>query len=145
MVTVMRKTYADFALWVPFWSRMVKRLRFHGRVLNQDGELVLVEIYGPPNYEAWEASYGCFRTGAIMKNLIDQGRLDRNMKMIRTMAKANPKAWALIYQADVRMRLEKSVHIKAMLIKKHEEALANGWRANFDPASRVEHGVGNHD
>ena len=31
--------YADFAIWVPFWHRMIKMKRFMGQVLDEHGVL----------------------------------------------------------------------------------------------------------
>ena len=39
VVTIMMSVYADFALWVPFWKRMLKKKRFMGRVADEHGEL----------------------------------------------------------------------------------------------------------
>ena len=41
--------YVDFALWVPFWQRMIKTKRFMGQALDDKGVLQTVEILGPPD------------------------------------------------------------------------------------------------
>ena len=56
-VTIMMSVYADFALWVPFWKRMLKKKRFMGRVPDEHGELQTVEILGPASFDAWETCY----------------------------------------------------------------------------------------
>ena len=48
VVRVLGRIYCDFALWVPFWNRMVKALKFQGKVINEHGEIILVEILAPP-------------------------------------------------------------------------------------------------
>ena len=56
MVTVLRSAFADFAVWVAFWTRMIKRKRFTGTILNTLGEIVSVEMLGPRNDDACESS-----------------------------------------------------------------------------------------
>ena len=126
--------YADLALWVPFWNRMVKALKFQGKVINEHGEIILVEILGPPNIDAWISCYKLFRTSSRMYRLIDEGKLDRYQTKIHTLARKNPHCWALIYQADVGARLEQAPKIKARLIKMHDKALKAGQESTFDPA-----------
>ena len=43
--------YADFAIWVPFWGRLAKRLRFTGTIVDHEGNFRIVELLGPPGYE----------------------------------------------------------------------------------------------
>ena len=76
-------------------------------MVNEFGEVIVVELLGPPNYDPWESSYACFMTGADMIKFIDHGKLVRYMKRIRTWARQYPHCWGLIYQADVRMRPER--------------------------------------
>ena len=56
-VFTMISVYADFALWVPFWKRMLKKKRFMGVVPDEHGELHTVEILGPSSFDAWESCY----------------------------------------------------------------------------------------
>ena len=112
MLTVIDSPYCDFALWVAFWYRFIKRKRFMGTVVNEFGEVIVVELLGPPNYDSWASSYTCFMTGADMIKFIDHGKLVRYMKRIRSWAKQYPHCWGLIYQADVRMRSERCHRIR---------------------------------
>ena len=56
-VFTMISVYADFALWVPFWRRMLKKKRFMGVVPDEHGELHTVELLGPSCFDAWESCY----------------------------------------------------------------------------------------
>ena len=58
--------YADFALWVPHWRRLAKRLKFTATIINEWGERVVVEIMGPGSFELWESSWNVFRTACVM-------------------------------------------------------------------------------
>ena len=73
VVFVLRSIYVDFAIWVAFWSRMVRRKRFTATMVNEFGEIIQVEILGPPTFESWETSYTCFGTGVTMLNVISPG------------------------------------------------------------------------
>ena len=127
--------FVDMAVWVPFWVRFSKRHRFIGMIMNEEGLFEKVEIMGPPTYEAWEACWNIFITACIMFNIIDEGKLRRYMKFIRRLArKHDDKCWPLIYQAEVRMRLERASEIREELEEQHELDLQNGWRTHFNPA-----------
>ena len=90
MVTQVCSPYADVALFVAFWARMIKRERFAGTIVDQYGEIITVELLGPPHYEAWGGSYTCFGTGATMIDIISVGKLTRYQKRIRGWAKQYP-------------------------------------------------------
>ena len=125
--------YADFAIWVPFWGRLAKRLRFTGTIIDHEGNFRLVELLGPPGYDEWEACYIIFRTACLMFGVIEPAVLDRYMKVIRGHARRYPKCWALIYQADVRMRSERAMRIRDELEYQHEIAVENNWPTHFNP------------
>ena len=111
-VTIMMSVYADFALWVPFWKRMLKKKRFMGRVPDEHGELQTVEILGPGSFDAWETCYNVFVTACLMLEIISAGALKRYLLHIKSLVKRFPGCWAVIYQADARMRSEKAPRIK---------------------------------
>ena len=66
-----------------------------------------VEINGPADFEAWRESYSVFRPGCIMFGQISPARLDSYEHHIRSYHERYGRGcWALLYQADVRARLE---------------------------------------
>ena len=73
------------------------------------------------------------RTACIMFGVIEPAVLDRYMKVIRGHARRYPRCWALIYQADVRMRSERAMKIRDELEDQHEIALDNHWPTPFNP------------
>ena len=104
------------AVWVPFWVRFSKRHRFIGMIMNEEGLFEKVEIMGPPACEAWEACWIFVVTARIMFSIIDEGNIRRYMKFIRRLARKNDdKGWPLIYQADVRLGLERAAEIREQL------------------------------
>ena len=99
--------YVDLAIWGPFGRRLQKKLQLCGMVMQADGSFQNVRLYGPPCIEEWVRGFNVFKTGAIMLNAISHATLDNYMKHIVNFARLyGPKVWALIYQADVRARLE---------------------------------------
>ena len=119
----MISVYADFALWVPFWRRMLKKKRFMGVVPDEHGELHTVEIIGPASVDAWESCYNVFITACIMLYIISAGALKRYFLLIKSFVKRFPNCWAVIYQADARMRSDKAPRIKDDLEEKHAIAI----------------------
>jgi len=99
--------YVDFAIWGPHHNRTVKRLRCAGKIFNETGELESKEVYGPPSTHHWNASYTIMRVSFLMLDLLDLGILDSYALTINDFhAKYGEEAWLLIYQCDVRFRLE---------------------------------------
>ena len=68
-----------------------------------------------------------------MFNFIDRTWSIRYQRLINTLAKTYPKCWALIYQADVRMRSEKVDDILDDLETEHAIAQKRNWDSDFDP------------
>ena len=69
-----------------------------------------------------------------MLDIISAGALKRYLLLIKSFVKRFPNCWAVIYQADARMRSEKAPRIKDDLEEKHAIAIKNGWYSSFDPA-----------
>ncbi len=87
-------------------------MRLTGLVIGHQGELKPVEIYGPSGFDDWEQCYHVFRTGCIMLNAVSLSTLDRYRDLIKGYSnRYGAKVWVIIYQADVRARLE---HIERM-------------------------------
>ena len=96
-----RAPYTDMAVWGPYHHRLAKKIRLKGVRLNSLGEIVPVEINGPPDFEAWRESYGVFKTGCIMFGQISPARLDCYEHHIRSYRERYGQGcWALLYQAD---------------------------------------------
>jgi hypothetical protein len=115
--------YVDFAVWGPYGHRIAKKVRMTGLVIGHHGELKPVEIFGPACVEDWEQCFHVFRTGCLMLNAVALGTLDRYRDLIKYYsARYSGKVWVIIYQADVRARLE---HIERMK-RRGMKLVANG-------------------
>ena len=80
-----------------------------------------MEMKGPPDYKTWLMSFRVFRAACIL-NIIGVNALDNyQAKIAHFNQQYGTRVWALLYQADVRMRLEE---MPAMLWELTEEAEA---------------------
>ena len=126
--------YVDLAIWGPYGRRIQKKLRMKGLVLQASGRLATSELYGPPNFEEWMAGWNVFKTGCIMLGEISPAVCDLWSSMIRTYAvRYGQELWPLVYQADVRARLEHLPRVKRMGMLAQEQALAANGTHPFDP------------
>eukprot|EP00959_Pyramimonas_sp_CCMP1952_P062706 1311004-Pyramimonas_sp.AAC.1 len=101
------------AVWGPSYHRLQKKIRLKGSRLHPSGTITPVELYGPCDYETWAECYAVFKTGALMFNQLTPARLDAYEKHIRHYHERYGRdQWAIIYQADVRARLELSERLR---------------------------------
>ena len=133
MVNERNSAYADLAIFVPFGSRLAKSIRMHGQRVGPDGEIYVLEIYGPPNIDEWCRCWHIFRTCAIMYDIISVELLDQYEAMIRQFVGWYPKCWALIYQTEARTRSEHAPRVRRMLAEQKTEALKKNQDHPYDP------------
>jgi hypothetical protein len=127
--------YIDLALWGPYAGRIFKKLKLRGLVITQSGEFQQVEIGGPPTFAIWDENWDCAITGYTSHKAVPLGILIRYRGRIADLHKRfGPGAWALIYQADVRMRSEHQERIRRHGEEERAQALAAGGSHAYDPA-----------
>ena len=128
-----RSPYVDMAVWGPYHHRLQRKRRLKGVRLNQLGEIQTVELMGPSDFESWRECYAVFKVGAIMFEEIIPARLDAYEKHVRNYHERYGRAcWALIYQADVRARLENAERLRRLGKEEHDKALKAGGTHDFD-------------
>ena len=126
--------YADFAIFGPFGRRIQKRLKTSGLVIGASGALQMQAILGPPTIDDWKASWIVFRTGSIMLDQITPATCDYYMKHIAEYAaRYGPEVWPLVYQSDVRARLEHLARIVRACHAEHKKAISLNAPSEFDP------------
>jgi hypothetical protein len=114
-VLKMGPPYVDFALWGPHGNRIVKKVRMQGTRIRPDGSLGAIEIAGPGCFSDWLQCYGIFRTGAIMMEAILPVYLDQYSDLIKRYSERySASVWPLIYQSDVRARLEQTERLRRL-------------------------------
>ena len=68
--------YVDFAVWCPMWHRNEKKVKLTGMSFDSSGQLKQVEVFGPADFELWEESHDCLKTGILMFSAVDLGWID---------------------------------------------------------------------
>ncbi|CAK0827555.1 unnamed protein product [Prorocentrum cordatum] len=126
--------YTDMAVWGPHHHRIQKKIRLRGVKIAPTGEVTSIELTGPADFEDWRACYAVFKVGCIMFEQITPARLDAYEKHLRGFhERYGRQCWALIYQADVRARLELSERLRRVGKDEKERADATSTFHDFDP------------
>ena len=125
--------YVDFAVFGPHGHRIMKKVKLSGVNIGRDGTLQTVELYGPANIGMWEASYNVLLNVLVMLNAVDLGVfMSYKQHIMKLHDRYSSKVWAIIYQADVRCRLEHMERTRRVLQAQHEEAVAKGQSTDYD-------------
>eukprot|EP00435_Cladocopium_sp_Y103_P047095 s2113_g13.t1 len=125
--------YADFSIFGPFGHRMMKRIKLSGYSIERDGTLKTVELFGPNNLGAWLQSYGVLATCLVMLDAVDLGHLQKYRAHIEKLAERyGSRVWSVIYQGDVRCRLEHMERLKRNLKAEHDRVVASGGKSDYD-------------
>jgi len=128
--------YVDLAVWGPFGRRIQKKLKMSGLVMGADGQLHMSLLYGPPSVEEWVAGWTVFKTGAIMLGTITPSTCDHWAKMVVGYARTyGPALWPLVYQAEVRARLEHLERVRRTGAAEQAAAASTGGTHAYDPKS----------
>ena len=126
--------YADFAIFQPHAARIMKKIRFHGLVLNKAGALAPAELFGPPDIDSWRSCYDVWANAMVMLDAIDLGSLQAYKSRIEMLSVryGDSKVWPLLYQADTRARLEHLPRKRLELLKEHQDAQAAGNSTQYE-------------
>ena len=75
--------FVDFAIFGPHHTRIARKLRFTGLVMNAAGELSRVELAGPTSFGQWDSCLSVFRTTCVMLNISSPAALDSYRDHVR--------------------------------------------------------------
>ena len=126
--------YVDLAVWGPHFMRMHKKVKLSGVIFHPDGTMHPVELMGPPCIESWLASWTVFQNACVMLDLVDLGTLIAYRDTIsRYHSRYGIACWLIIYQTDVRTRLEQMPRNARRLASLHNAALVSGHTTAFTP------------
>ena len=129
-----RPPYVDFGIFGPHGYRIRRKIKLAGLVLGPGGVLQSVEIVGPPTVADWLKCYLVLRTALIMLDQVGLATLDRYSTQLNEYAnRYGPVVWHIIYQADVRARLEHMERVRRIAIDEHAKAVAAGFSHSFEP------------
>ncbi|CAJ1454754.1 unnamed protein product [Effrenium voratum] len=136
LVSTGRTPHCDFAVFGPHGARIMKRIKFHGLVQDKPGQLTRAELYGPPDFSSWKACFDTYCNALILLGTASLGPLTAYRTRIEKLhTRYGNRVWALLYQADVRCRLEHMPRTKMRLLQRHQDAIAAGGVSAFSPAS----------
>ena len=128
--------YADFAVFTPFHMRFLKAYKFMNHILQPDGTYKPVEVPGPPNFDAWEASWKVFANTllglevehlSIKYPVVSQAALEEYHDRFRDLVVEYPTCWHLAVTAEDRCRAEHMPRLKRLI----EEEFRNGLAPTF--------------
>ena len=113
---------------------MMKKIKLSGLTIGTDGQLKTVELQGPQNISMWLQSYQVLSNALVMLDAVDLGTLQKYREKIEKYHdRYGDKIWAVLYQADVRCRLELMERTKCNLAAKHDVAVQQGTTTSYDP------------
>ena len=104
--------YADLAVLMPYGDRLAKRIKLVGRTISADGNVVPLELFGPPTFKHWKRGWCLFITLCRMWDVVTHDTLLEYMDQLDEFDSLYPTCWPLIYQVDVRTRMENVLKIK---------------------------------
>ena len=114
MIEAGENPYVDFSVFGPHGRRALKRLTYHVQAFQPDtGKYVRQELNGPNDLTNWMKCWQVFRTTMLLLTAAMCHSLDAYSEFIREkVATYGQKCWDIIYQADMRMRLEEFERIR---------------------------------
>ena len=128
--------YVDFGIWGPNHHRLLKKLRNTGLQLHAGGVLRTMELAGPPDLHAWMECYRLLTTALVGFEAVGLGPMLDYGRLISTYSERyGSLTWPLLYQCDVRCRLEHMERLRRVLERKFVDATARGQAPSvqFDP------------
>ena len=128
-----RPPYVDFGIFGPHGYRIRRKVKLAGMVLGPGGVLQAIEIVGPPSAHDWMKCYLVLRTALIMLDQVGLATLDRYSSQITEYAnRYGQVVWHIIYQADVRARLEHMERLRRVAVEEAARAVTAGGHHEFD-------------
>ena len=121
-------------MWGPHGTRVARRVKLTGLKLATDGNLRMVELFGPDSVSAWESCHEVWATACLKLDLVGRTLLSKYLRLIRGYeARYTSKVWHIIYQADVRFRSEQLDKTHAKLVLAHSELTTSGGFSTYNP------------
>ena len=129
--------YADFGIWGPHGTRILRRTKLGGLRMDRDGSFRTAELYGPESLAVWQGCWAVWETACIKTGLLSRPVLAEYARHIAYLAtRFGPTVWHIIYQADVRCRSELIGRKRIEAIGEHEKLVSKGHASlsTFDSA-----------
>jgi hypothetical protein len=135
--------FVDFAIWGPYNDRFQRSQMFSGLEVGSDGNLHKIEVRGPATLDLWCEAYDVFASAMLMLGASMPPTIFGYRDFIKTKVKEHGAVcWAVIYQAEVRMRREHLSRIRRTTSQALQKALEKNSNAvitdangnEFDPS-----------
>ena len=95
----------NMGFWGPFGDRLYQRVLSIMWMLMPDGGRLRQKFLGPPTIQQWVSCWLVFQCGMIMLGMADYNTMRDYMEFIKGLvATHGAHCWAIIYQAEARMR-----------------------------------------
>ena len=125
--------YVDFAIWGPHGHRILRKIKLSGATFKPDGSISNIELFGPADFDMWMACYRLLEVALIMLDAVDLGKLQQYRDMMtRYHQRYGNSVWHLLYQADVRTRLEHMDRVRRNATIEHAAAKLGGKDTAFE-------------
>ena len=130
-----RFLYACLSIYGPYGKRMLVKIVYLAYFFMPDGSWQKRELPGPPSYEHWWQVFRVFRITLLLLKAVPPELLDNYIDMVKRFANTyGPRAWFLVYQAEVRMRSEHFERLRRIAERTHDAATTAGGKSEYDPA-----------
>ena len=122
-----RAPYAEFAVFGPFGTRTLRRIKMSNVIMMPGGEFQTIEIHGPGDLACWMKSYDVLASSLIMLDAVRRPRLAKYRAKIEYLHEQfGPATWGVLYQADVRCRGELMDDLHHKHLHHHNNAVTAG-------------------
>ena len=126
--------YVDLALFGPHGHRIQRNLKLTGMHFSPEGELVRVELKGPPSVSHWKLCMKVLSTVLIGLGALSPPTIASYIdKISQYTIRYGDQCWAIIYQCEVRFRREFVERIRRREALKYAEAQQAGNSYPYDP------------
>ena len=121
----------------------MKKIKFSGLILTKLGAVSQAGLCGPPDLDSWRACFDVWSNAMIMLDQLDLGPLQLYKNKVELLhgGFGEGRVWSLLYQSDTRARLEQLPRTKLELQQEHNEAVAAGKSAAYDPSRLRNHAL----
>ena len=100
-----------------------------------DGTYKRVELRGPPDIATWAAAFLVLRAALLMIGACSMAALDKYYdRVIRLAREYGPEVWMLLYQCDVRIRLEEMPSMRRDILEEVEDIKKAGGVHPYNPS-----------
>jgi len=114
LIRANRVPFVDFAVWIPFGSRLSRFRKTEASVFVA-GTLVQKRIDGPVSVEAWSASYDLFAVAMVSLGAAKLGTMAKYKAGIAQLTRLFPRLWSVLHTSEIMVRPERWSRMREQL------------------------------